>query len=55
MEWLVTAPLWKISDCLSKRKVDIFLGAKPVGRTAHPGQSIDEGVEDTTMPLLTDS
>lgn len=28
-----------------KGKVDIFLGAKPVGRTAHPGQFIEEGVE----------
>lgn len=26
-------------------KVDMFLGAKPVGRTAHAGQLIEEGVE----------
>lgn len=28
-----------------KGGVDIFVGAKPVGRTAHPGQFIEEGVE----------
>lgn len=28
-----------------KGKFDVFLGAKPVGRTAHPGQLIEEGLE----------
>ena len=26
-------------------KFDLFLGAKPVGRTAHPGQLVAEGIE----------
>lgn len=28
-----------------KGKFDLFLGAKPVGRTAHPGQPVAEGIE----------
>ncbi|WP_019241188.1 MULTISPECIES: precorrin-3B C(17)-methyltransferase [Bacillus] len=27
-----------------KGKFDLFLGAKPVGRTAHPGQPVEEGI-----------
>jgi precorrin-3B C17-methyltransferase len=28
-----------------KGKFDLFIGAKPVGRTAHPGQPVAEGIE----------
>ena len=28
-----------------KGKFDLFLGAKTVGRTAHPGQPVAEGIE----------
>lgn len=28
-----------------KGKFDLFVGAKPVGRTAHPGQPVAEGIE----------
>lgn len=36
-----------------KGKFDVFLGAKPVGRTAHPGQLIEEGLEaDQLVDLI---
>jgi precorrin-3B C17-methyltransferase len=36
-----------------KGKFDVFLGAKTVGRTAHPGQLIEEGLEaDKLLDLL---
>lgn len=36
-----------------KKKFDVFLGAKPVGRTAHAAQPIIEGLEpDQLIPLL---
>lgn len=36
-----------------KKKFDVFLGAKPVGRTAHAAQPIVEGLEPAQlMPLL---
>lgn len=35
-------------------KFDLFLGAKPVGRTAHPGQLVAEGIEpDQLVGLIT--
>lgn len=35
-------------------KFDLFLGAKPVGRTAHPGQLVAEGIEpDQLVELIT--
>lgn len=35
-------------------KFDLFLGAKPVGRTAHPGQLVAEGIEpDQLLGLIT--
>ncbi|MBM7647830.1 precorrin-3B C17-methyltransferase [Bacillus ectoiniformans] len=37
-----------------KKKFDLFIGAKPVGRTAHAGQPVAEGIEpDKLIPLLT--
>nr|WP_295970004.1 precorrin-3B C(17)-methyltransferase [uncultured Bacillus sp.] len=37
-----------------KGKFDLFLGAKPVGRTAHPGQPVAEGIEpDQLVELVT--
>lgn len=37
-----------------KGKFDLFLGAKPVGRTAHPGQPVAEGIEpDRLVELIT--
>ena len=37
-----------------KGKFDLFLGAKPVGRTAHPGQPVAEGIEpDQLVELIT--
>ena len=37
-----------------KGKFDLFLGAKPVGRTAHPGQPVAEGIEpDQLVKLIT--
>lgn len=37
-----------------KGKFDLFLGAKPVGRTAHPGQPVAEGIEpDQLIELIT--
>ncbi|WP_185807603.1 precorrin-3B C(17)-methyltransferase [Lysinibacillus telephonicus] len=38
-----------------KNKFDIFLGAKPVGRTAHAAQPVVEGLEpEQLLPLITD-
>ncbi|KOY83285.1 precorrin-3B C(17)-methyltransferase [Lysinibacillus macroides] len=38
-----------------KSKFDVFIGAKPVGRTAHAAQPVVEGLEpDQLVPLLTD-
>ncbi|MDF9761833.1 precorrin-3B C17-methyltransferase [Peribacillus simplex] len=38
-----------------KGKFDLFLGAKPVGRTAHPGQLVAEGIEpEQLVELITD-
>lgn len=35
-------------------KFDLFLGAKPVGRTAHPGQIVAEGIEpDQLIAIVT--
>ncbi|MFJ8258885.1 precorrin-3B C(17)-methyltransferase [Peribacillus asahii] len=35
-------------------KFDLFVGAKPVGRTAHPGQPVAEGIEpDRLVELIT--
>ncbi|PID22186.1 precorrin-3B C(17)-methyltransferase [Sporosarcina sp. P3] len=37
-----------------KKKFDLFIGAKPVGRTAHAAQPIAEGIEpDNLIPLVT--
>ncbi|WP_026568662.1 precorrin-3B C(17)-methyltransferase [Bacillus sp. UNC41MFS5] len=37
-----------------KKKFDLFIGAKPVGRTAHAAQPAAEGIEpDQLLPLLT--
>ncbi|MBS4190788.1 precorrin-3B C(17)-methyltransferase [Bacillus sp. FJAT-49705] len=37
-----------------KKKFDLFIGAKPVGRTAHAAQPVAEGLEpDQLIPLLT--
>lgn len=37
-----------------KKKFDLFIGAKPVGRTAHAAQPVAEGLEpDELIPLLT--
>lgn len=37
-----------------KGKFDLFLGAKPVGRTAHPGQPVAEGIEpDKIVKVIT--
>lgn len=37
-----------------KGKFDLFLGAKPVGRTAHPGQPVEEGIEpDRLVEIIT--
>ncbi|SES35233.1 precorrin-3B C(17)-methyltransferase [Psychrobacillus sp. OK032] len=37
-----------------KKKFDLFIGAKPVGRTAHAAQPVAEGLEpDALIPLLT--
>lgn len=37
-----------------KGKFDLFLGAKPVGRTAHPGQPVAEGIEpDRIVEIIT--
>lgn len=37
-----------------KGKFDLFIGAKPVGRTAHPGQPVAEGIEpDKLVELVT--
>ncbi len=37
-----------------KKKFDLFIGAKPVGRTAHAAQPVAEGIEpDQLLPLLT--
>ncbi|ARF17263.1 precorrin-3B C(17)-methyltransferase [Sporosarcina ureae] len=37
-----------------KKKFDLFIGAKPVGRTAHAAQPIAEGIEpDDLIPLVT--
>jgi cobalt-factor III methyltransferase len=37
-----------------KGKFDLFLGAKPVGRTAHPGQPVAEGIEpDQLVEIIT--
>lgn len=37
-----------------KKRFDLFIGAKPVGRTAHAAQPVAEGIEpDQLMPLLT--
>lgn len=37
-----------------KKKFDLFIGAKPVGRTAHAGQPIAEGIEpEDLIPLVT--
>ncbi|MBO0997618.1 precorrin-3B C(17)-methyltransferase [Bacillus sp. SD075] len=35
-----------------KGKFDLFLGAKPVGRTAHPGQPVAEGIEPEQLVEL---
>ncbi|MCM3584924.1 precorrin-3B C(17)-methyltransferase [Mesobacillus maritimus] len=38
-----------------KKKFDLFIGAKPVGRTAHAAQPVAEGIEpDQLLPLLTE-
>lgn len=38
-----------------KKKFDLFIGAKPVGRTAHAAQPVAEGMEpDQLLPLLKD-
>ncbi|MED4885870.1 precorrin-3B C(17)-methyltransferase [Lysinibacillus sp. FSL R7-0073] len=38
-----------------KSKFDVFIGAKPVGRTAHAAQPIVEGLEpEQLIPLITD-
>lgn len=38
-----------------KKKFDVFIGAKPVGRTAHAAQPVLESLEpDQLIPLLTD-
>ncbi|AMM92882.1 precorrin-3B C(17)-methyltransferase [Peribacillus simplex] len=38
-----------------KGKFDLFLGAKPVGRTAHPGQLVAEGIEpEQLVEVITD-
>lgn len=38
-----------------KKKFDIFIGSKPVGRTAHAAQPVIEGLApEQLMPLLTD-
>ncbi|MGY4796313.1 precorrin-3B C(17)-methyltransferase [Lysinibacillus sp. FSL K6-0057] len=38
-----------------KSKFDVFIGAKPVGRTAHAAQPVVEGLEpDQLIPLITD-
>lgn len=35
------------------KKFDLFIGAKPVGRTAHSGQPVAEGIEpDQLLPIL---
>jgi len=37
-----------------KKKFDLFIGAKPVGRTAHAAQPVAEGIEpDELLPLVT--
>lgn len=37
-----------------KKKFDLFIGAKPVGRTAHAAQPVAEGIEpDDLIPLVT--
>ncbi|BDH61894.1 hypothetical protein MTP04_20240 [Lysinibacillus sp. PLM2] len=37
-----------------KKKFDLFIGAKPVGRTAHAGQPVAEGLDpEALVPLLT--
>ncbi|WP_413367728.1 precorrin-3B C(17)-methyltransferase [Lysinibacillus sp. 3P01SB] len=37
-----------------KKKFDLFIGAKPVGRTAHAAQPVAEGIEpEEIVPLLT--
>lgn len=37
-----------------KKKFDLFIGAKPVGRTAHAAQPVAEGIEpEELLPLLT--
>ncbi|MDN4493962.1 precorrin-3B C(17)-methyltransferase [Ureibacillus aquaedulcis] len=37
-----------------KKKFDLFIGAKPVGRTAHAAQPVAEGIEpDALIPLVT--
>ncbi|WP_431030512.1 precorrin-3B C(17)-methyltransferase [Lysinibacillus sp. LZ02] len=37
-----------------KKKFDLFIGAKPVGRTAHAAQPVAEGLEpEELLPLLT--
>ncbi|MGE7664590.1 precorrin-3B C(17)-methyltransferase [Ureibacillus composti] len=37
-----------------KKKFDLFIGAKPVGRTAHAAQPVAEGIEpDELVPLVT--
>ncbi|MGG1679063.1 precorrin-3B C(17)-methyltransferase [Neobacillus sp. NRS-1170] len=37
-----------------KKRFDLFIGAKPVGRTAHAAQPVAEGIEpDELLPLLT--
>lgn len=38
-----------------KGKFDLFLGAKPVGRTAHPGQPVAEGIEPNQLVELISS
>ncbi len=38
-----------------KSKFDVFIGAKPVGRTAHAAQPVVEGLEpEQLLPLITD-
>lgn len=38
-----------------KSKFDVFIGAKPVGRTAHAAQPVVEGLEpEQLIPLITD-
>lgn len=37
-----------------KKKFDLFIGSKPVGRTAHAAQPVAEGIEpENLLPLLT--